>query len=181
MKKITSTLLILATIIISSCQGPMGPPGLPGNDGDALLGTIFDLTGDFTEQNNYRLIHDFPTDFEIYDTDVVLAYILWEQSDDTKIWRLMPQTVVLKTEYENASETDVLQYNFDYTVFDVQIFLEGTVDFNTLQPGEWQNQTFRIVVVPADFMALKSIDISDFNSIENSNLVKLNAIENVNF
>ena len=174
MKKITIILFIAIAAFLTSCEGPMGPPGLSGEDGDSLIGTVFEITDDFTSQNDYRLIFDFPNDFEIYDTDVVLVYMLWEQSEGTDIWRLMPQTIVLKTEYENSAETDVLQYNFDYTVFDVQIFLEGTVDFSTLLPAEWQDQTFRIAVLPADFVALKSVDVSDINTILQYPDIKLN-------
>lgn len=177
MKKITTILLILSAVIIISCEGPMGPPGLQGQDGNALIGTIFEIEGDFTPQNDYRLVFDFPNDFVIYNTDVVLVYILWEQTDNLDVWRLLPQTVVLKDEYG----TDVLQYNFDYTVVDVQVFLEGTIDFNTLLPEEWKDQIFRIAVLPADFMAKKSFDMSDFNSILKAPELKLNTIEDVNF
>jgi len=177
MKKITTILLILVAVIIASCEGPMGPPGLPGQDGEALIGSIFEIEGDFTPQNEYRLIFDFPGDFVIYDTDVVLVYILWEQAENLDIWRLLPQTVVLKDDYG----TDVLQYNFDYTVADVQVFLEGAIDFSTLLPAEWKDQVFRIAVLPADFMANNSFDESDFNSILNSKELKLNTIEDVSF
>ena len=173
MKKITTILLILAAVIITSCEGPMGPPGLPGNDGDALIGTIFEIEGDFTSQNEYRLIFDFPGDFEIYDTDVVLVYILWEVFEGTDIWRLMPQTVVLPE--------GVIQYNYDYTVFDVQVFMEGTIPPEDWLPDETDNQVFRIAVLPADFMAKKSFDESDFNSILKAPELKLNTIEDVSF
>lgn len=181
MKKITLALFIAITAIFSSCEGPMGPPGLPGEDGDSLIGTVFEMTGDFTPENDYRLFFEFPNDFVVYDTDVVLVYILWELDGNTDVWRLMPQTVVLKTIYEDATETDVLQYNFDYTVFDVQVFLEGTIDFETLLPGEWQNQTFRIAVLPADFMTNKSVDINDFKTLQNSPLLELNTRKDISF
>jgi hypothetical protein len=67
----------------------------------------------------------------------------------------------------------VLQYNFDYTVDDVKIFLEGTTDFNYLLPAETDDQVFRIAVLPADFMAQKSVDIKDFNSLKNLPGLKL--------
>lgn len=178
MKKITTILLILVAVVITSCEGPMGPPGLPGQDGDALIGTIFEIEGDFTSQNEYRLVFNFPNDFVIYNTDVVLVYMLWEQTgDNVDVWRLLPQTVVLKDEYG----TDVLQYNFDYTVADVQVFLEGTIDFNTLLPGEWKDQVFRIAVLPADFMAKNSFDENDFSSILKAPELKLNTIKDVSF
>ncbi len=173
MKKITTILLILAAAVITSCEGPMGPPGLPGQDGDALIGTIFEIEGDFTPQDEYRLFFDFPNDFVIYDTDIVLVYILWQHIDGLDIWRLLPQTVVLNE--------GVIQYNFDYTVSDVQVFLEFTINEEDLHEDETDNQIFRIAVLPADFMANKSFDENDFNSILKAPELKLNTIEDVNF
>lgn len=174
MKKITTIFLILVAVIITSCEGPMGLPGYDGEDGldgDALIGTIFRLNGDFTSSNDYRLTRTFPNDFEIYDTDIVLVYILWEVNDGLDIWRLIPQTVVL--------EEGVIQYNFDYSLFDVQVFMEGTIPSQDWLPDETDNQFFRIAVLPAGFMAKKSVDLSDFNSILNSKEIILNTIEDV--
>jgi hypothetical protein len=174
MKKITSILIILAAIItISSCEGPMGPPGLPGQDGDLLLGSVFEIEGDFKASNDYKLYFEFPNDFEMYETDVVLVYILWDQVDGLDVWRLLPQTVALPE--------GILQYNFDYTFADVQIFMEGTIPPEDWLPGETDDQIFRIVVLPADFAAQKSVDIYDFNSILKSPELKLNTIEGASF
>ena len=162
MKTITAILLLSSVIIFTACEGPQGPPGEPGVN---ILGTVFEIEGDFTPENDYLLYYQFPNNFEIYNSDVVLVYILWEQSNDLDVWRLMPQTVALKTISDTWSDTDVLQYNYDYTYTDVQIFLEGTMDFSTLLPAETDNQVFRIVVLPADFISQKSADISDFNSL----------------
>ncbi len=172
MKKLINLGFLLFIITLISCEGPMGPPGVPGNDGDSLIGTIFEYQGDFRKENNYELFFDFPGDFEIYDTDVVLVYILWDVIDvngvATDLWRLLPQTVVL--------DDGVLQYNFDYTVLDVRFFLEGTTDFNNLLPGETDNQVFRIAVLPADFIAKKSIDINDYNAIKSIPNINLNSL-----
>ena len=173
MKKITTTLLIFAAIIITSCEGPMGPPGLPGEDGGLYLGSIFEIEGDFEAANDYKLYFEFPNDFEIYDTDVVLVYILWEQIDGLDVWRLLPQTVVLPE--------GVLQYNFDYTVADVQVFMEGTIPPQDWLSAETDNQIFRIAVLPADFAAKKSVDVNNFNTIFNSPELKINSITDVSF
>lgn len=177
MKTISAILLLSTIVCFTACEGPQGPPGDPGVN---ILGTVFEKQGDFTADNNYMLYYQFPGNFKVYDSDVVLVYILWEQSNGLDVWRLMPQTVALKTIYPDWSETDVLQYNFDYTYNDVQIFLEGTLDFSTLLPAETDNQVFRIVVLPADFVAQKSVDINDFNSLLNTPQLQINSIEQVN-
>ncbi|MBK6281853.1 MAG: collagen-like protein [Draconibacterium sp.] len=171
MKKITSILLLFTAILISSCEGPVGPPG---QDGDALIGTIFEKEGDFTAANNYELYFNFPNNFEIYDTDVVLVYILWETTtvngNQTDVWRLMPQSRFI--------DDGVIQYNFDYTVTDVRFFLETTFDYADLLPAETDNQVFRIAVLPADFLATKkSVEINDLNVLMNSPELKFNVID----
>jgi hypothetical protein len=45
------------------------------------------------------------------------------------------------------------------------VFLEGTIDFNTLLPAEWQDQVFRIAVLPADYAMNENLDVSDFGSV----------------
>jgi RNAse (barnase) inhibitor barstar len=178
MKKLTTMILLFTSVFILSCEGPMGPPG---EDGDALIGSIFEMEGDFNASNEYELFFDFPQNFEIYDTDVVLVYLLWDvvnvNGKNTDVWRLMPQTIVFKDIYPNYTETDVLQYNFDYTVNDVRIFLETTMQFSDLLPAETQDQVFRIAVVPADFIASKkAAEISDLNVLMNSSALKFNVI-----
>ena len=170
MKKISSIILLFASLFILSCEGPMGPPG---QDGDALIGTIFEMEGDFKASNNYELFFDFPQNFEIYETDVVLVYILWEVSTvngkNTDVWRLLPQTRFI--------DDGVIQYNFDYTLNDVRVFLETTFPYEDLLPAETQDQVFRIAVLPADFIATKkSAEISDLSILLNSPEVKFNVV-----
>ncbi|HPE77546.1 MAG TPA: hypothetical protein PLC80_15745 [Draconibacterium sp.] len=171
MKKITSIILLFTAVLISSCEGPVGPPG---QDGEALIGTIFEMQGDFKASNNYELYFNFPNNFEIYDTDVVLVYILWETTtvngNQTDVWRLMPQSRFI--------DNGVIQYNFDHTVNDVRVFLETTFDYGDLLPSETDDQIFRIAVLPADFMATKkSAEINDLNILMNSNELIFNVIK----
>ena len=170
MKKFTVIIMLFASVFILSCEGPMGPPG---EDGTSLLGTIFEMEGDFKASNNYELFFDFPKSFKIYDTDVVLVYILWDvvnvNGKNTDIWRLLPQTIVL--------DEGVIQYNFDYSVNDVRIFLETTIPFKDLLPAETQDQVFRIAVLPADFVASKkSSEIIDLSILMNSPEMKFNVV-----
>ena len=84
---------------------------------------------------------------EVLETDIVLVYILWDQTEDDNgvpvdIWRLLPQTRLL--------DQGILQYNFDHTFFDVNIFLEANFDLGTLAAGDTDNQIFRVAIIPAD-------------------------------
>lgn len=180
MKTITGIILVFALAVLASCDGVPGPPGRDGydgqdgQDGESLLGSVFEIEGDFTSQNDYTLYFEFPSNVTVYESDVVLVYILWEQVEDNygewlDVWRLLPQTVVL--------DEGVLQYNYDHTFADVQVFLEGTIDFNTLLASEALDQIFRIVVLPADFVAQKSLDVSDYNMMMKSLEVKPEMIQ----
>jgi hypothetical protein len=167
----TLTLLLASFFVISSCEGPMGPPG---EDGTSLLGSVFEIEGDFTASNQYQLFYDFPNNFEIYDTDVVLVYILWDvvnvNGKNTDVWRALPQTLVF--------DQGVLQYNFDYTVNDVRVFLETTMSPGELLPAETQDQVFRIAVLPADFVSMKSkSELNDMNLLLNAPEIKLNLVK----
>lgn len=180
MKTITGIILVFALAVLASCEGVPGPPGrdgydgIDGKDGDSLLGSVFEIEGDFTSENEYTLYFEFPSSITVYESDVVLVYILWEQVEDNfgewlDVWRLLPQTVVL--------DEGVLQYNYDHTFVDVQVFLEGTIDFNTLLASEALDQVFRIVVLPADFVAQMNLDISDYSMMMKSLQVKPGMIQ----
>ena len=172
MKTIKTFALILASFfIVTSCEGPMGPPGM---DGDTLLGSVFEIEGDFTAANQYQLFYDFPNNFEIYDTDVVLVYILWDvvtvNGKNVDVWRPLPQTLVF--------DEGVLQYNFDYTVNDVRVFLETTLPVGSLLPAETQDQVFRIAVLPADFVSKKTkSELNDLNLLMDSPEIKFNLVK----
>lgn len=166
-----SFIFSLATALFSlSCEGPAGPPGPPGFDGQDgldgvnILGQVYDITGDFTPGNNYSLFSVFSEDapsVEVFETDVVLVYILWEQIDDPSgpidVWRLLPQTRLLNQ--------GILQYNYDHTFLDVSIFLEADFDLGTLFPGDTDNQTFRIAILPADGVGAAKLDVSNMQAV----------------
>lgn len=162
MKKLANILIAFTALLLVSCVGEMGPMGPQGETGGIEYAAVYEIEGDFTSDNNYNLGFQFPGN-GIYESDVVLVYILWETADGLDVWRLLPQTVVLKD--NGSGETDVLQYNFDFTMVDVQVFLEFTFHESALLPAETDNQVFRIAVVPADFAALKSVNVSDINTI----------------
>ncbi len=171
MKKIPRTIGIVLSLLFLACEGPAGPPGPPGfdgldgQDGVNILGTVLEIEGDFTPQNDYSIFYDFPQTVEVFESDVVLVYLLWDQTQDgngeaVDIWRLLPQTRIL--------QQGLLQYNFDHTFFDVSMFLEADFDLSTLQPGDTDNQVFRIAILPADFAQGSKLDFSNIQAVMNS-------------
>jgi hypothetical protein len=171
MKTITKLLFLSVLVIFAACQGEPGPPGRDGidgrdgQDGESFLGAVFEIEGDFTSENDYSLYFEFPQTTTVYESDIVLVYILWEQAEDDygdllDVWRLLPQTVVL--------DDGVLQYNYDFTFLDVLVFLEGTLDLSTLLPAESDDQVFRIVVLPADYAISSTLDVTDYDQMMKS-------------
>lgn len=185
MKKASILLGALLTIFFISCEGPQGPPGfdgfdgrdgVDGEDGINILGQVVDIEGTFSLDNDYSLFYEFPQTIEVFETDVILVYLLWDVTEDgngdpVDIWRLMPQTRILNQ--------GLLQYNYDYTFFDVSIFLESDFDLSTLTPGDTDNQVFRIAVLPAEAAQTGKLDITNISSVMSVLGVSENDIQKV--
>jgi hypothetical protein len=163
MKTINTIFAVSILALFTACvfETTPGRDGVDNNNG-SLLGSVFEVKGDFKPSNEFSLLFSFPSTFKVYDSDIILVYILWEQTKDQfgkmqDVWRLLPQTVVLNE--------GVLQYNFDYTQKDVRIFLGGSIDLNKLLPAEALDQVFRVVVLPADFALYNSLDLKNFGLV----------------
>lgn len=152
MKRILSFISVF-TLLLTSCEGPQGPPGFDGRDGAIIASSAFEIILDFNEANDYEFIEAYG--FDVFPTDVTLVYVLWETINGQDIWRLMPQTV----QFDDGD----LVYNYDFTQSDVRFFLDGTTDFLLLDDAYTQNQVFRVVVVPADNVG--RIDYSNLEAI----------------
>ncbi len=170
MRKISIVLGTFLSLFIISCEGPVGPPGfdgldgldgLDGQDGINILGTVIDIEGDFVA-DDYSIFYEFPQTVEVFESDVVLVYLLWDQVEDgngepVDVWRLLPQTRLL--------DQGILQYNYDFTFFDVNIFLEADFDMSTLTAGDTDAQVFRIAVLPAEMAAGSRLDRSNVQAV----------------
>lgn len=170
MKKIYVSLCIL--ILIGACrgpeglpgpQGPRGPQGQDGYDGEDGTAYLFEINFDFISNSGYNEIFDFPNDFGTEPTDIVLVYLLWQFDDQgNDVWRLLPQSEIM--------EFGWLQYNYDYTQFDVQIFMQADFSLDKLGPAYTHDQWARIVVIPGQPMNFRmnqdSIDFSDYNAVK---------------
>ena len=153
-------LLILALFgmfVFQGCEGPQGPRGADGEPGVNIVSEVFEVEVDFTADNDYMDTRFFEP--PIIESDVVLAFVMWEADGATPIWRAMPQT----TYFQGGA---ILVYNYDFTSRDFRLFLDGDVDFASLDASYTENQLFRIVVVPGDFASANArIDLTDYNAV----------------
>jgi hypothetical protein len=162
-KKLIPLLLVLVALF-QGCTGPEGPPGPEGGSID-VTGATFDLVNvNFTTANDFRSTMTYAdAKVTVLESDAVLVYIHWETvtagGENLKVYRLLPQTHF----FDNNG---ILTYNFDQTKRDFSIFLDGNINLATLADDWTKNQTFRIVIVPAD-PARKSgsVDYNDYNAV----------------
>lgn len=162
MKKVLSLLAIFSLILVS-CEGDPGPPGPagpPGEDGINIVAQAFEATVNF-EDPEYSVFVEIPESIEVLDTDVVLVYWLEDVVDGDDVWSLLPQVYYL----DNG---DQFQYNYNHTFYDVNIYLDSPVDVGSLNLGPefTDNQTFRLVVVPADYALNSSVNINSYQAVK---------------
>lgn len=144
MKNLFLLLAISTTLIFTSCEGPSGPPGPPGADGDVYLGQVFEANINFNEGNGFSRLVTFPSDIIVYESDVVLVYVLEGVTNgDIDIWSQLPQTYFLPQ--------GTLLYTFDHTFLDVRIFLDANFNLSTLGSDYTDDQIFRIAILPAEY------------------------------
>ena len=146
MKNILLFLALSSTIFFTSCTGDPGPQGPAGG---LIYAQVFEKTVDF-QLDSYRI----PTALiaipvETFESDAVLVYRLEKEVDVNgslyDAWSQLPQNFFF-------SNGDILQYVFNHTIFDVEIQIDGNFDTSTLIGGDFaRNQTFRIVIVPAEY------------------------------
>jgi hypothetical protein len=154
MKKITFILAFIGMIGLQSCTVNEVANDQVDND---TISEVLEVTTSFSQANNFsRLVTINPP---IYSSDMILVYHLYDVVNGADVWRLMPQTYF----FPNGGELD---YNFDFTRYDVSLFMDANFDMNTLTPAWTQNQTFRIVIIPGYLSgkSSKKVDFNDYNA-----------------
>ncbi len=153
MKKITLVLAFIGMITLNSCT-VNEVDDAPQYDSDTIA-EVFEVTTSFGPNNNYsRLVTFTPP---IYSSDMVLVYHLYDVVNGDDVWRIMPQTYY----FDNGVELD---YNFDFTKYDVNLFLDSNDNLNNFSSAWTQNQTFRLVVVPGSFKMSNKGNFTDYNA-----------------
>lgn len=155
-------LAIFGGLFMISCERVSEVPvSEPVQDNDTYS-VMKDITGTFGVSNNYAINQDIT----IQNTDVVLVYrnVNSNLNNSTPIWQLLPKTYFLG----NNREFD---YNFVFDTKRVQVTTDPNFDYNTMTPEEkatyLNNQTFRIVLVPASKANRTSakVDYEDYNAV----------------
>ena len=154
MKRTTLLIAFIGMITLQSCTINEEQDNV---DYDTIS-EVFEYSNvDLTSGNGYSALLDFP--HTIYSSDMVLVYRLFDVINGADVWRSLPQTV-----YLNQGELD---YNFDFTRSDINIFLDSNFDLNTLSSSWAQNQVFRIVIIPGYLTNKnsKTIDFNNYNAV----------------
>lgn len=163
MKKSALILLVIPLLFLTSCivdEGPPGPPGPEGPQGPAgPVGQGFEVQTSFNRSNDYSTIFAFPNSAEVLPTDIVMVYLLWEVDPGTgnDVWQPLPVSI-----FFNDGE---LQYAFDHTLADVQLFLTGDKEPGTVGPEYTQDQIFRVAILPVDYLQNNKININSMEDV----------------
>ncbi|PRX51888.1 DUF2977 domain-containing protein [Salegentibacter salegens] len=173
MKKLFS-ILFMTAFLFTSCSddGERGPQGPPGEDGlDAASATIFEINSNFFYDEEANLwttdllaFSDF-TDVKVLETDVVLIYRLdaigqLDDGSDVDEWSMLPQNFF--------TEEGTIQYVFNHTFVDTEIFIDGNYDIGGLSDDFTTDQIFRIAIIPANFYESANFDSSSIHSVMNA-------------
>ena len=120
---------------------------------------VFEISNtNFQSSNSFSRLFVFPR--AILPSDHVLVYRLsGVTSRNQDIWSILPQQFFL------ANGAFDFGYNFDFTKFDVNIFLQGN-DLAGLSSGFRLNQVFRIVIIQGQFG--NKINSSNINEVMNA-------------
>ena len=142
--------------------GPRGPQGPAGEPGINIVGQSFgDLDPrnfDFDQEFNlYTHFLEIPADIEVLDSDAILVYRL-EVIAGVETWSLLPKTYFL-------DEGRIIQYSFNHTSEDVEVLITGNFDLSNLEAGYYEDQYFKFVVVPSDFVDETSVNINNHDEV----------------
>ncbi|WP_417886195.1 hypothetical protein [Zunongwangia sp.] len=183
MKKIF-TLLFVTTFLLTACDGDTGPQGPPGEDGYDNLGFTFERTFNFdyfSDGNGfYSHIIQIPEEANTInpDADAVLVYRL-ERNENSEgniidTWSLIPKSLF-------TDQGNTVQYSYNHTPLDVEIIIDGNFDLNTLDSGFINDQTFRVIIIPSDFLASSNIDVTNYEAVSKAFNITDSTIQNIKF
>lgn len=167
MKKIFTLLAVVGMLSFQSCTTEDNT--YVDNDTISEVFELKNINFSYNATDGYTIYQKFTP--KIYASDVVLIYRLSGTIDsNTPVWQLIPRTLFL-----NQGELD---YDFDFSQEDFTIYAGGNYDLS-LTPQYLNNQTFRIVIVPASFSTL--INKNNYLEVINALKINENQVQKINF
>lgn len=152
--------IILFAFFFTSCgEGPAGPQGPAGPE---VLPISFEFNATLVQENGFEDFHDIPAQIDVFDSDMVLVYILEDfiEEEDLDVWRQLPLT-----EFTSQGTTII---NFDFSAVDIRVFMEANY---VMGPNDgFEGVLMRAVHIPADFLG-------KFKNDAFKNVQSLNEIE----
>jgi hypothetical protein len=141
-----SAIAVLAFSTIESCRQQNDPIPVPQSydypQAYDIVGVNFQQSQDSNSLYGYNKAFSSP----IYSSDIVLIYRKDGTSNGNPIWQILPKTYYITQ--------GALDYTFNFTVNDIQLYANGDFDLsaqdNNFKNTYLLNQTFRVVVIPAD-------------------------------
>lgn len=163
MKRIITLFAILGMIAFSGCTTT------DDLDSDTIA-EVFELKNinfDYNGIDGYTIYRTLNP--QIFPSDVILIYRLTGTIDaSTPIWQQIPRTL-----YTSQGELD---YDFDFSKEDFTIYAGGNYNL-ALTPQFLNNQTFRIVIVPASFS--KTLNTNNYISVMKALNLKENQVQQI--
>lgn len=153
MKKISLLLTLIGIITLQSCNNDTSTNTI---DNDTIS-EVFEYSNVNFLPNSYSVVLTYP--HPIYDSDMVLVYRLSGIYQGAAVWKLVPET------YYFADGTLDIRYDFDFTRFDTQVYMEG-FNLPAVSSAYRLNQVFRVVIVPGFFGNKRSkLNFNDYNAV----------------
>lgn len=156
MKRIFLLLTVAAMTAFTGCS----------SDDDRVdndtIAEVFEINQNtsFTAANNYQI--NYTLNPQIYSSDMILIYRLSGTSGGNDVWEALPQT------YFFGGGAEFLQYTFDFTVNNINIYLESNFAPEE-EPAFSVNQVFRVVIIPGYYSGVgkvsNSVDLTDYNAV----------------
>lgn len=139
-----------ACTINSDEPGPIGPRGFDGVQGEpGEEAYVFEYENVSFTGPSYEVVLPIADDFDFVslDSDVTLVYFLWDTNEINgeivEVWRPIPQSIL--------TNDGIIQYNFDWTIYDVKLFMDAEFPLDLLTAIDTDNWIVRVVVVPGQF------------------------------
>jgi hypothetical protein len=153
MKRFTLILAFIGMITLQSCT--VNNDDRDGIDNDTIA-EVFEYTNVNFLPNDYTVVLEYP--HSIFTSDMVLVYRLSGSFQGEDIWKPLPET------YYFGDGTLDLRYDFDFTRFDAQVYMEG-FDLAGVSSSYRLNQILRVVVIPASFGKNSTVNLNDYNAV----------------